>query len=125
MYIFKCTAFFDHPYQCKYGADSPYKGLLLCCHSCEKYETCKYKCENMVHRCGKVEIERMEETPQPQKKRSAKVAVIQYDRQGNELASYDSVTEASAATGVMISCISNALVGISKSAGGYLWRRKE
>lgn len=124
-YLFKCVAFLDHPTNCKYNASAPYKGLLMCCHSCERYESCKERCQNMVHRCGKVAIERAEEPPQPPEKKKQKVAVIQYDRQGNELASYDSVTEASEVTGVGISCISNALVGVSKSAGGYLWRRKE
>lgn len=118
MYLFKCTAFLDHPHPCKYAANASYKGLLMCCHSCEKYEKCKDRCKNMVHRCGKAEVERVERPP------IKKTAVIQYDMQGNKLGEYDSIKEAAAATGVHRTNISNASNGRIKDAGGCLWRRK-
>lgn len=124
-YLFKCIAFLDHPHPCKYMASATYNGLLMCCHSCERYETCKDRCKNMVHRCGKTAIERAEELPkETKKKKKPKFMVVQYDLFDNEVAVYNSITEAAAAVGVHVSHIADVSKGIGKTAGGFKWRRK-
>ena len=48
--------------------------------------------------------------------------VAQYDDNGNEIARFDTVTEAAKAMNVTISCISNCCRGKSIHAAGYKWR---
>jgi hypothetical protein len=49
-------------------------------------------------------------------------SVAQYDKRGRFLAKYDSIKEASKATGVISTGISNCILGLSLSSGGYIWR---
>lgn len=53
-----------------------------------------------------------------------KVPVIQYDLDGNELARYESVSEASRQTGIRIGAISYVLNGRSTHTGSYYWKRQ-
>ena len=48
-------------------------------------------------------------------------AIKQYDMNGNHIASYKSVTEASKATGIKVCNISRVARGDAKSTGGYIW----
>ena len=135
LYAIKCIAFLDHPGHCKYNASGCYEGLLMCCHSCERYGYCLDRCKNMVHKCGKTAIEEVYEkkhaavreekearrTMPTEKKR---YRIIQYDRNGVKLAVYYSYKDASEAIGVSDSFISRAARGVAKSAGGYLWERE-
>lgn len=119
-YVFKCNAFINHPSACSLYWRT---GKLLCCHSCPRYETCIDRCENMVHKCGKNEVEKDSVKPVAKKKRGGQYRkVVQYDLERNKLAVYDSVTDAADAVGVTPSCISLACRGRSKTAGGYVWR---
>lgn len=57
-------------------------------------------------------------------RKHAKVPVIQMDLDGNEIASFDSIRQAEAMTGIdktHISCACSGLYG-RKTAGGYKWR---
>lgn len=57
----------------------------------------------------------------PPEERKRKV-VIQMDLEGNILAEYNSVAEASRITGVSNTCISRCCRGERKQSSGYLWR---
>lgn len=48
--------------------------------------------------------------------------IVQYDLQGIYIASFDSISEASAETGVGVSGIRKACRGTSQQSGGYQWR---
>lgn len=48
--------------------------------------------------------------------------VIQYDINGNEIATHASITEASKAIGMSENAVGNAVRGYTKTAGGYIWR---
>ena len=52
-------------------------------------------------------------------------AVIQYDKNGNFVARYDTAAEASQKTGVARSGICCCVKGKTKTAGGYMWRYQE
>lgn len=52
-------------------------------------------------------------------------AVLQFSKEGNLIATYDSILKASLATDIKRRAISNCLYGWSKTAGGYIWRFKE
>ena len=52
-------------------------------------------------------------------------AVLQFSKEGNLIATYDSILKASLATDIKRRAISNCLYGWSKIAGGYIWRFKE
>lgn len=47
--------------------------------------------------------------------------LARYSRDGERLGAYNSVSEASEATGVRAALIRNCLTGRTRSAGGYLW----
>ena len=55
------------------------------------------------------------------RKKSAK-KVSQYDKEDNFINNYESITDASEKTSISITCISNCLKGLSKTAGGYKWK---
>jgi hypothetical protein len=55
------------------------------------------------------------------RKRKACKKVSQYDKDGNHLATYESVIEASAVTGVSRPSISRTCTGYTKFAGGFKW----
>lgn len=47
--------------------------------------------------------------------------VTQYNLKGDIVSTYPSVANASRMTGIVRTAISNALIGLSKTAGGYSW----
>lgn len=51
------------------------------------------------------------------------VPVIQFDKDGYEIARYESIKQASVMTGIYHTCICDASVGKTKTAGGYIWKR--
>jgi hypothetical protein len=64
--------------------------------------------------------------------KSKKISVDQYDKEGNLIASYDSIAEAHAKTGINAACIclcckgDNSTANIKrKTAGGYVWKYAE
>ena len=127
LFVFKCITFFEHPVPCKYRSRDSYKGLLMCCHSCENYESCENRCRNMVHKCGKTVIEEVhEKKPVVEREPIEKISyrIIQYDKNGDKLAVYDSYKDAAQAVGVSESFLCRAARGVVKSAGGYLWGRE-
>lgn len=119
LFILKCTAFVSHP--CRRTVELT--NGILCCHSCPKYEGCRNRCGNMVHRCEKSSVE---EWKRPEKKRkerkTLKKRIIQFDKDNNLVATYDSLTEASDITGVSKTNISLAANYRQKLAGGFIWR---
>ena len=52
------------------------------------------------------------------------VPVYQFDGGGNLVASFASVKEASSITGIKYKSIINCCSGVTKQAGGYIWRHK-
>lgn len=48
--------------------------------------------------------------------------VKQYSKDGTFIAQYNSIKEASEATGIIKSGISNCVLGLSLSSGGYIWK---
>ena len=50
--------------------------------------------------------------------------VLQFDLDGNFIKAYDTITQASKATGVNDTCISDCTRGTQKTAGGFVWYRK-
>lgn len=52
-------------------------------------------------------------------------SIVQCDEQGNMIAEYDSVNQASKSTGILRTRISSAISGLSKHAGGYIFVYKE
>lgn len=59
------------------------------------------------------------------KSRKNKKAVVQIGDNGLEISRFESVCEASRQTGILRESISKCLRGVSKTAGGYVWRVKE
>ena len=49
--------------------------------------------------------------------------VLQIDLEGNTIAKYKSLTEASRKTGINLTSISNVCNGKRNVAGGYIWRK--
>lgn len=49
-------------------------------------------------------------------------SVIQYDKNGNVVAKYNSIREASKLTGIVLSSIVETCKGKRRTAGGYIWR---
>lgn len=83
-------------------------GIGLCCNG--KYATCggfqwKFKNSNKV--ISNVDTK-----------------VIQYNKKGERLALYKNAKEASLASKVSHSSILNCLSGLSKSAGGFVWKKE-
>lgn len=84
-------------------------GIISCCNSNKKYSHCggfqwKYKNSDKI-------IE------------DIRKIILQFDKDNNFIASYDSITEASKKTKVSITSISNCLSNLSKSAGGFIWKK--
>lgn len=84
-------------------------GIISCCNSNKKYSHCggfqwKYKNSDKI-------IE------------DIRKIILQFDKENNFIASYDSITEASKKTKVSITSISNCLSNLSKSAGGFIWKK--
>ena len=51
--------------------------------------------------------------------------VVQYDKDGNKLAEYESLAIASAITNIQTSSISHCCRGKTKTAGGFIWKFME
>lgn len=51
--------------------------------------------------------------------------VAQYTKRGEYMRNYNNIKEASEITNISISCIKNCTGGLSKSAGGFMWKYKE
>lgn len=51
--------------------------------------------------------------------------VTQYTKRGEYMRNYNNIKEASEITNISISCIKNCTGGLSKSAGGFMWKYKE
>ena len=51
--------------------------------------------------------------------------VLQFSKERNLIATYNSILKASSTTGIKRRAISNCLYGWSKSAGGYVWKFQE
>ena len=84
-------------------------GIISCCNNNPKYSHCggyqwKYKNSDKI-------IE------------DIRKIILQFDKENNFIASYDSITEASKKTKVSITSISNCLSNLSKSAGGFIWKK--
>ena len=84
-------------------------GIISCCNNNPKYSHCggyqwKYKNSDKI-------IE------------DIRKIILQFDKEDNFIASYDSITEASKKTKVSITSISNCLSNLSKSAGGFIWEK--
>lgn len=75
--------------------------------------------ENILHYYQNLQKEKKE-----RKNNGKKVPVIQYDLNGNELACYESVSEASRQTGIKIGAISYVLNGRSTHTGPFYWKRQ-
>ena len=84
---------------------------------------------NIAHCCNKETpscggfVWRYEEDTDIQYTNKSKTKVSQYDKEGNLIAVFDSIKEASAKTGVISSGISNCILGLSLSSGGYVWKQ--
>lgn len=55
---------------------------------------------------------------------SIRIEICQYTKQGTYVDEYVGVQTASDKTGISRSAIANCLCGISKTAGGYIWKKK-
>lgn len=75
--------------------------------------------ENILHYYQKLRKEK-----KTKKNNGQKVPVIQCDLQGNEIARYTSVSEASRATGIKIGAISYVINGRFSHTGEYTWKRQ-
>lgn len=82
-------------------------GIVLCCN--KKYTHCggyqwKYKNDNK----GITDIRKQ---------------ILQFNTNNDCISVYDNITEASKATKISGTAISNCLAGLSKTAGGFLWKK--
>ena len=81
--------------------------MCVSCH--RKFDMSDYQRERMKSL--------MKDVPAPNR-----VKVAQYE-DDNLVAVYDSLTEASIATGVLVSSIAQGISGKTKKPGGFIWRR--
>lgn len=84
-------------------------GIVSCCNGNKKYSHCggyqwKYKNDNKVINNILKEI-------------------AQYNKSDELVNIYNNTTEASIATGISRTAITNCLSGLSKSAGGFIWKK--
>ena len=84
-------------------------GIISCCNKDEKYSHCggfqwKYKNDNKIIQ----DIQKQ---------------ILQFDVNNNCIGIYESITEASDITKVSRTAISNCLSGLSKKAGGFIWKK--
>ena len=84
---------------------------------------------NIFHCCNKDKpscggfVWRYEGDKDTQYKNNAQTKVLQYDKNGHFVARFNSVKEASLATGVISTGISNCVAGLSLSSGGFIWKQ--
>lgn len=84
-------------------------GIVSCCNNNLKYKHCggfqwKYKNDEKVIT-------------------NISTKIVQYTKSENIVESFENVTEASKATGISRTSITNCLSGLSKTAGGFIWKR--
>lgn len=75
--------------------------------------------DNILHYYQKLKKEK-----KARKNNGQKVPVIQFDLNGNEIARYESVSEASRATGIKIGAISYVINGRFTHTGDFTWKRQ-
>lgn len=75
--------------------------------------------DNILHYYQQLQKEK-----KARKNNGKKVPVIQFDLNGNELARYDSVSEASRVTGIKIGAISYVINGRFTHTGDFTWKRQ-
>lgn len=63
--------------------------------------------------------------PAPEPRVNASIRVRQYDLQGNYLATYDSMLEASRSIGVSGPRMWDCIHGKARTCGGFQWRRAD
>lgn len=84
-------------------------GIISCCNCHPKYNTCgNYQWKYSGSNKEIVDI---------------RTWIVQLTKRGEQIHSYESVTKASAFTGISRTSISNCLSGKSKSAGGFIWKK--
>ena len=49
--------------------------------------------------------------------------IVQFTKEGEQICTYESITQASTSTGISRTSISNNLSNKSKSAGGFIWKK--
>lgn len=84
-------------------------GIVSCCNCNPKYKTCgnyQWKYSNSNKEIIDV-----------------RTWIVQLTKDGKQICSYESVTKASASTGISRTSISNNLSNKSKSAGGFVWKK--
>lgn len=84
-------------------------GIVSCCNKDKKYSHCggyqwKYKDDDKY--IGDIRKQ-----------------ILQFDINNNCVGMYESITEASKATKISRTAISNCLSGLSKTAGGFIWKK--
>lgn len=116
-----CNAYNSQPCQSWRGVNST--GRVQCCRHCKKYDDCKLmKCKNNTDKCGKIVFDAVKVDSCKKGKRVAKLDAVT----GEVLAIYDTVKQASEATGIKCSgSISQVCRGKGVTTGGYKWRYVE
>lgn len=100
---------FPSPMEASRVLDIKVSGIVSCCNSNKKYSHCggfqwKYKNSNK----NIADIRKI---------------ILQFDKENKLIESYGSITDASNSTGISITSISNCLSNLSKSAGGFIWKK--
>ena len=84
-------------------------GIISCCNCHPKYKTCgnyQWKYSNSDKEI--VDI---------------RTCIVQFTKEGEQICTYESITQASTSTGISRTSISNNLSNKSKSAGGFIWKK--
>lgn len=87
-------------------------------NNADNLEWCTQR-ENIYHYYSKIKKEKSK-----RKNNGKRVPVIQYNLLGEEIARFESVSDASRKTGIKIGTISYVLNGRQKHSNGYLWKRQ-
>ena len=84
-------------------------GIISCCNCYPKYKTCgNYQWKYSNSNKEIVDI---------------RMWIVQLTKEGEQICTYESITKASASTGISRTSISNNLNNKSKSAGGFIWKK--
>ena len=84
-------------------------GIILCCNCHPKHKTCgnyQWKYSNSNKKIVNI-----------------RTWIVQLTKTGKQICAYESITKASKSTGISRTSISNNLIGKSKSAGGFIWKK--
>ena len=83
--------------------------IISCCNCYPKYKTCgNYQWKYSNSNKEIVDI---------------RMWIVQLTKEGEQICTYESITKASASTGISRTSISNNLNNKSKSAGGFIWKK--